>query len=272
MPILSIFLFVSFVFAQSMSFNKETGQTIPNFIGEVKLIKGNVFKIISNGSKSQLSMGVKIYKNDTLTSEEKSFAKISMIDETVINLAPNSEVNFEKFEYQSKTNRNSLYSLIRGQISADVKNKANSDEDIVVKTKNAVLAVRGTKLLVNYQDLKNFEISEIGLKTGLGVVKNLLNTTNSELTPLRKIIVAKNKQTGEVVAEEKEFTESEKNLLTNEDEFLPFTSMNDPQFQTRPNASDSSLKQETEMKKIEETPSGSFENLRKLNEKLRNSK
>jgi hypothetical protein len=274
MNYLFLFFFASGLIAQTMSFNKETGQVIPKHIGEVKFIIGNVLKKSFTDNEVPISIGTKFFKNETIITEDKSFAKIQMIDETMINLGANSSLKFEKFDYQSKNERKSLYHIIRGELSGDVKNKAKSDEDVVFKTKNATLAVRGTKLHVHHLEKNNIEVSQFGLERGLALVEAKFEKKVIELTPQKKVIVAKNGVTNKSIIEEKTFNDEDHEVLKNIDGFLPLSNFDFYLTQLDSSAQNSQLgnSQIEGQKKMEEDQTGSFENLRRLNEKLRKNK
>jgi len=270
MIFINLLLLLNFSFAETLSFNKETGQTIPNFLGEVKIVRGKVFKKKSPGNESLLSIGDKIFKNETVYTEDKSFTKILMIDETEISLAGNSELSFENFEYQSKTERNSLYNFVRGQLSASVKNKAKTPKDIVFKTKNSVLGVRGTTLFINNQEFQEVEITELALANGLAEYKNNLTQLQNELPPGIRIIIAKHKKGTDHFESKNDFTQEDKNILKNPESFLPLGDWKELKDKFKL----SSIKSlnpsiPTKQKKIIEEESGSFENLKRLNEKLK---
>jgi hypothetical protein len=274
MKFIIFFLVSTSLFSQTMSFNKETGQVIPKHIGEVKFILGSVLKKSFTDNPVPISIGTKFYKNETLITEDKSFAKIQMIDETMINLGANSSLKFDKFDYQSKNERKSIYQIIRGELSGDVRNKAKSPDDIVFKTKNAVMAVRGTKLHIHHKSQNNIDVTQLGLEKGLAFVNPVFEQKEIQLTPNKKVIVASHGITKKNFIEEKDFNENDHEVLKKVDEFLPLDNIDRylSLLASNDNNQTSSNSGSNGSKKIEESQAGSFENLRRLNEKLKKNR
>jgi FecR protein len=160
-----LFLFLSLpLFAQDFTFDKEKGQAIPNFLGQLKLMKGQVYKK-SGDDLVEVKTGERFNKNDTIVTGEKSIAKVLVVDDTMITIGPSSELNFENFEFTDKTNRKALFNLIKGQVSGNIRNKAK-DNDLQFKTKYTILGVRGTEILMNFRKVNAMEISEYALLSG----------------------------------------------------------------------------------------------------------
>jgi hypothetical protein len=274
------FLISGHLYSQSMTFDEKTGQAVPKFAGEIKILKGSAHKKSSQGRPTEIKIGTKVYQNESVVTDDKSFVKILIIDDTVINLAPNSELNFEKFDYKTKSERSSLYSVIRGQLSAHVKNKAKSEEDIVFKTPNATLGVRGTELYVNHQNLNNVDISEFSLKSGSAVVKSLLENKQYEVKINQKVIIARNKSNNLKSSDQNDLSPEDLKVIGEEDSFLPYfqaSTMNalsplnqlfDVHSKEQMNPS-SSKKKSQDSYDEESSEEGSFNSLKKLNEKLK---
>ncbi len=261
-----------------MTFDQKSGQAVPKFVGEIKIFKGNVQKKNALGRPTEIKVGTKIYQNESVVTEDKSFVKILIIDDTIINLSSNSELNFEKFDYKTKSERSSFYSVIKGQLSAHVKNKAKTDQDILFKTPNATLGVRGTELFVNHQNLNNLEVSEFSLKSGSAIVKNLLEDKQYELKIKQKIIIAKNKSNQLKSSDQIDLSSEDQEVIKEEDSFLPYFKLSNIGTQSPLNQIfNSFLKEELNSSKQKNNDSydeessheGSFNSLKKLNEKLK---
>ena len=221
-------LFALFVttslFAQDFEFDKEKGRAVPKYIAQIKLMKGKVFKNI-NGEMTEVQVGERFSKNDILVTSELSFAKIMIVDDTMISIGPKSELKFSNFNFVDKNNRQITYDLIKGQMRALVKNKAK-DGEIVFKTKLTSMGVRGTEILMNHQMFKNKEISEYALLSGLADVSGD-KRGKQELKASDRIIFVQDPMTLESANEKIKFSDAEMEYLRavkmdEEKEFKPF--------------------------------------------------
>jgi hypothetical protein len=170
------FFFSLSLCAQDFTFDKEKGKAVPNFLCQLKLMKGQVFKK-SGEDLIEVKVGERFNKNDTIVTGEKSLARIMVVDDTTITIGPSSELNFTDFEYTDKDNRKLLYNLIKGQLSGHVRQKAK-DGDIQFKTKYTVLGVRGTEILMNFRTVNNVDVSEYALLSGKAVITDDKNAAH----------------------------------------------------------------------------------------------
>ena len=215
-----IVIFFSFsLLAKDFTFNKETGQAVPKHIGELKIAKGNVFKDLQ-GSLTPVKEGTKFYKSDRIVTEEKSFVKIIMVDDSVFSIGPNSNIKFDDYQYTDKSNRNMILTLIKGQLRGLIKNKAK-EGDLTIKTKLAVMGIRGTELFINHQTLKSLDVSEFALTEGMVEIKDLKNQ-KYDLNQGERIIIVESPATKEGAHEKNLLSEAERIELKNEENFLPF--------------------------------------------------
>ena len=210
-------------FSQDFTFDKASGKAIPSFIGELKLLKGSAYR--KNGdSTSPIKVGQRFHKNDSVITEDKTYLKIMMIDDTTISVSSNSEVNFEEFDFTDKNNREVVINVIKGQLRSLVKNKAKNPNDISFKTKSTAMAVRGTELMVNYREHKNFEVSEYSLVSGKGEVKDDKNQTFN-LKKNERIVLVKDKSGNLSAAEPSPLPDALLKELMQEESFLPYYNM-----------------------------------------------
>ena len=211
------------LFSQDFVFDKEKGRALPSYIGQVKLIKGKVFKKNQEGM-TEVSTGERFRKNDTVITQDKSFVRIQIVDDTVLSLGPKSEMSFDDFDFKDKMDRKLSFTLLKGQITGDIKNKAGP-EDIKFKTRYTSMGVRGTYLLLNHQTLNSLNIAEYALLSGKIEVQN----HNGKRIPLQKgeRIVLIHDDSRNISASDKAIltTELFKDLEASslaEDEFKPF--------------------------------------------------
>ncbi len=272
-------------FAQDMDFNKETGKVVPKYVGELKIFKGRVFKTTAKGKTIEVRPGERFYKDEILKPEDQSMAKLLIVDDTILSVGANTQLHFEDFSFIDKDNRRIVYSLLKGQLAGHVKIKAKEDE-IIIKTKNATLGVRGTKILVNHKLLnKNLEISQFALLSGSAQVTDSKNKNLKHmLEQSDKVIIAHDNATQERADEKGRLTDEEFLKLdakdVNEDlEFKPFMPYLEPKaiqpdsslysLLSKPSSAADNANDEGTAQKKKTEPKGTFQNLKKLNEKLR---
>lgn len=278
-------LFAVFVttslFAQDFEFDKDKGRAVPKYIAQIKLLKGKVFKL-SNGEMEEVQVGARFSKLDTLVTSELSFAKIAVVDDTVVSIGPKSELKFSSFNFVDKTDRQITYDLIKGQLRAHVKNKAK-DGEIIFKTKVTAMGVRGTEILINHQTFKNKEISEYALLSGVADIKD--KDRKLEIKDSDRVVFIQDPKTLLSANEKLSFSKAEGEYLKalkmdDEKEFKPFM----PYFMPENVKQDSALysmlfegnssttgSTDTTQEPKRDNKKNWRENLEKLNEKLRDN-
>jgi hypothetical protein len=169
----------------------------------------------------------------------------------------------------NKKERNIVYELVRGQIKGHVVNKAQ-ENDVVVKTKNATLGVRGTEIMVNHRTLNNLEVSEFALASGKAEVDNLIKKIKHELEKDDRVVIVEDQETKANATVTNKLDASEVKFIKEDEEgFMPFFDIKDiklVQNDTAPVDSGNSGE------RLEKKQEGSLKNLEKLNEKLKQSR
>lgn len=265
--------------AQDFSLDKDSGKAVPNFIGQVKLVKGEIFKRV-NGELKSIGIGARFYPGDVLVTGEKSFVRVGMIDDTSLTLGGASEFEFTDFKFKDQFDRSATFTLNKGQLSGKVKHKVKNGE-IKFRTKFSTMGVRGTELLINHRKLKHYEISEFALLEGRAVVHNK-NWQNVDLAMGQKMIYVQDEVRKKHIQDEATLTAEERaelsRVIDEEKEMKPLM----PYFDPGALISTSDMyfffnpKSETlSTQKATEASGGNQknwrENLRKLNEKLKNN-
>ena len=218
MKILTFLLLFSLpVLAQDFTFNKEKGEAVPNYVCQLKVMRGKVFQV-TGGVKKEVKVGTRFYQNDTLITQDKSFAQLLIADDSVMSIGANSEINFAEFKFIDKTNRQIVYSFIKGQIRALIKNKAK-EGDIIFKTKLAIMGVRGTELFINHQTIKKIEVSEFALTEGNVQVADDKNQKH-EVNKSDRLIIVQDSETKKSAIEMNTLSNEELKILSKEDELL----------------------------------------------------
>lgn len=219
-----LILFSTFAFSQDFVFDKEKGRAIPSYIGQIKLMKGKVFKKNAEGTQ-EISNGERFRKNDVLITDDKSFARIQIVDDTLISIGPKSEFRFDDFDFKDKMDRKLSFTLLKGQLTGNIKNKAKPG-DIQFKTKYTTMGVRGTYVLMNHQSKNSLDIAEYALLSG----KIEVQDSNRRVIPLSKgeklvLIHDSSRQIADnekLSVSEEEFDKLEAKALDEENNFKPF--------------------------------------------------
>ena len=270
--------------AQDFKFDPAKGKAIPTYIAQITVMKGKVQKM-SKGSTSDVQPGERFNKGDSIITNEKSFVKLLVVDDTILSLGPKSEINFEDFDFTEKTDRKIVYNFIKGQLTGHVKNKAK-ENDIVVKTKMASMGIRGTQILVNHESRGKVDISEFALLTGSAEVVDGKSTKY----PLKKgdrVVFVQDNTNNKGASEQgsiprERFNELNREDIDEEKDFRPFMKYFEPTDVAAESAIQPFFHSEPEFvsevtaersansgaKKTDEKP-GLKQNLKKLNEKLR---
>lgn len=203
--------------AEDFTLDKESGQALPNFVAQLKVAKGKVFKSTGE-NKVEVKVGTRFYKNDTIITNPDSFAQILVVDDTVMTLGSKSELNFTNFKFVDKTNRQIIFSFIKGQIRGLIKNKAK-EGDIVVKTKLGIMGIRGTEILVNHQTINNLDISEFALLSGTAQLTDEKNQ-NHDLSKTDRIIIVQNSMNKESANSKNKLSDMELKQLGDKNQFM----------------------------------------------------
>ncbi len=150
--------------AQDFNFDKEKGRAVPAFAGQLKLMKGKVFKKTPEG-QVPVSPGERFRKSDIILTAEKSFAKVQLVDDTIVTVGAASELRLDEFDFMDKNNRKLVVTLIKGQLTGDVKNKAKPG-DIIFKARYSSMGIRGTYILMNHQERGSLFLTDYALLSG----------------------------------------------------------------------------------------------------------
>lgn len=143
------------------TFDPKTSSLIPKYLGKVKVLKGTA--VIGD---RELKKGSQIYNGELVQTGEKSLMVIEMIDLTIVTLGPLSDFSVEGWSYRTKTDRNAVFNVAKGQWRALIKSKSKDDDQIKIKTALISMGVRGTELLVNVAKIGDREINQIALLEG----------------------------------------------------------------------------------------------------------
>lgn len=264
---------LSTALAQDFDFDKESGKAIPNYVAELKEMRGVAFKK-SQGKMSRIKVGDRFHKTDSVITKDKSYVKILVVDDTTFTLSSNSELNFTEFKFKEKDDRQAIFTFIKGQIRGMVRNKAKKEGDIQVKTTVATMGIRGTEILVNHQTLNNLEISQFSLNSGLAKISNDQGLA-LDLAKHEKLTLLKDTSANKKAQEAGHLSADEIKLLEDETSFLPYVIpaniAEDSELYSYFHSKQTVTQGSEEEAKADQPKKGLQHNLDLLNEKLKKS-
>lgn len=120
-----------------------------NESGIVKTVRGQVL-IERGSSKLEAKVGDPIQERDRLIVQSRSSVGISMRDETLLSIGPNSTMVIDRYSYDPVTREGKVEtSILKGTLRyvTGLIGKANP-QAIKVMTDNATIGIRGTEFIV----------------------------------------------------------------------------------------------------------------------------
>lgn len=179
LSILITFTFIGIAQAQEQS------------IGKILEMKGSVTIIRSSGEKVDGSVGLEIFKDDEIRTGGASAAKIEFNDKTVLTLFENSEIKISEFVYVPATNkRDAVVDLVKGQVRSAVSKTLAEDSSYKVKTRNAVMGIRGTTTLSKAKKRGFTPVTIHAVTEGMAMVAKSKQDVYTEGTPLSRGMMA----------------------------------------------------------------------------------
>ncbi len=113
----------------------------------VKIKRGEATIISPDGSTSEINKGMWLKEGAIVKTGDKSFVKLSFIDKSSMNVGPKSELKIEKFSKDDAGVINVLTGKIRSKVTKDYLNMEKDKSKLFVKSKSAVMGIRGTDFL-----------------------------------------------------------------------------------------------------------------------------
>jgi len=127
-------------------------------VGTVEMVSGTVYKenqVVSPGGPQVVVIpNQKIDVADELTTAADGIVKVVMRDNTRIVLGGNSKFKFNKFDFIKIDKRETVYELIKGTFRA-LFDKVGDNDKVYITTKTAAMGIRGTEVVVDYDDDAN---------------------------------------------------------------------------------------------------------------------
>lgn len=125
-------------------------------VGRIKTSVGDV-QIERAGQRLPAPGGTPVQAGDVLITAAQASTGISLNDNTLLSIGPNSVLSIDKFVFDGTTHRGAIESTIRKGTLAMVSGKIvkQSPEAVRIKTPSAIMGVRGTEFLVRVNQLAN---------------------------------------------------------------------------------------------------------------------
>lgn len=176
MKILSLFLICFSLHAYSSE----------NKVALAKVVKGDVKEILENGESKILKNNEWISEGSVVQTAAKSFVQLKFIDDSQVNVGPQSEMKIEQFSKTEPGVLNVLKGKIRSKITKNYLDMEKDQSKLFVKSNTAVMGVRGTDFIFGTSK-KNGRSTAI-LFEGSVVFNRLREGAASDRRVLEKIV------------------------------------------------------------------------------------
>lgn len=114
-------------------------------VGTVTVVDGPAFRTPKGGAEQPLQQGASVELDDTLRTGPAGGLKVTLTDQSVVVLGPDSELLVERAEFEGQERSRVSLTLLVGGIWAKVKKAiAGTDSTFEVSAARAVAGVRGT--------------------------------------------------------------------------------------------------------------------------------
>jgi hypothetical protein len=118
-------------------------------VAQIKNVSGQA-DIVRNGARSAAKIGDPLFEKDTIETGADGSIGVTFIDNTVMSSGPNSQIVLEDYKFNSSNFTGSMLTdMNRGTVSMISGDIARSTPGAMkVKTPTAILAVRGTRFVI----------------------------------------------------------------------------------------------------------------------------
>jgi hypothetical protein len=119
-------------------------------IGQIKVSKGTV-TVERDGQSRAGDAGLRLQASDVVKTGANGSVGITMSDNSLLSLGPNSVLSLDRYEFDSTTHRGAFDASLRNGSMAVVSGSIakQSPDAMTVRTPFAVLGVRGTEFVVS---------------------------------------------------------------------------------------------------------------------------
>jgi len=122
-------------------------------IGQIKVAKGQV-SIVRSGQTLPGDVGARLQPADVLKTGADGSVGVTMSDNSLLSVGPNSVLALDKYEFDSTTSQGQFdASLQKGSLAVISGRIAKQSPDAMkVRTPSSILGVRGTEFVVSVND------------------------------------------------------------------------------------------------------------------------
>ncbi|MBD65538.1 MAG: hypothetical protein CME62_10045 [Halobacteriovoraceae bacterium] len=166
---------------------------------QVLVLSGDVTKLEPRSHKAQkVKKGDWLIQDTSVVTKDKSFVKIRFNDGSLMNIGPNSMVAINKMP----TQKASVIKLLTGAINSEVKKTNKKKTKLIIRTRSAIMGVRGTKFQTSYNHA-NKRTSLVTVEGEVAMTKKVNNNINDEkLDELAEVFETNSTEVVEVKAGE----------------------------------------------------------------------
>jgi len=158
-------------------------------IGRAVLIKGSVNQVMGNDMQP-LAEGGPVFEGALIKTESGSTAKLMLQDQSTLALGPDSSMRMDEVRNQAAANVSILNGTVRSKVMKDLLSNGTPSNKVkfILKTKTAVMGVRGTEFEVIYNSsnqvttLVTFEGAVAMIKVDTNAPSSFVQSAN--LVPL----------------------------------------------------------------------------------------
>jgi len=162
-------------------FGEAAGENSESPVGRVVTVNGFAFI----GTR-QLKVGDRIFRSDVIETKKNSAVKLLLLDRTVVDVGPVTSFHVNEFKVDSIPEREVDAGVDFGQIRSYVSKKLNEKGRFNIRTRTAVLAVRGTEFFVRHDPTNKINTDRITVSEGRVWVNSVQNASGRQeaiLTP-----------------------------------------------------------------------------------------
>lgn len=152
-------------------------------VAVVKLVRGEA-DVLTLGKTTPLKVDDWVEDGSVVKTHEKSFVKLIFVDKSQMNVGPNSEMKIESFSGKDSGVIDLVKGKIRSQVSKDYLQISKDKSKLFIKTKNAVMGVRGTDFMISTNGINTSTV----LFEGEVVFNKLENRAETSSAKLESIV------------------------------------------------------------------------------------
>ena len=118
--------------------------------GMVKRAKGTAH-VERDGSKTAAQPGDKLFSKDRIVTAADGSVGITLRDDTMLSVGPNSTMSLDKFAFDSTTHQGTLQATVKRGTLGVISGKLSKQSPNAVQfsTPSAILGVRGTEFVID---------------------------------------------------------------------------------------------------------------------------